>query len=228
MFYDRAMRTYERFTTLHSSDPDWIELRESPYFERDLRRALKGDRDGFCELAIYGRSHEQSPRIMRALWKAGVPVRPYRYFIRQQWRVQSSCIIAALGQDLDAFLRDAGFSTARLPEEFDIWRGGDEPHDEMIRGRSWTLSYAAACAFALNCEVWRHARRERWARQAGYAEPLVLTRRVQRDEVAAYIGGVEREVVLTNDAIYAPAYPFGSLPEWRRHRARSRKYMFVS
>ena len=70
-------------------------------------------------------------------------------------------IVAAFDEDLDAFLPDAGFSTARLPEEFDVWRGGDEPAHVMARGRSWTLSYSAACAFALHCELWRDARRER-------------------------------------------------------------------
>src|SRR3954447_19294594 len=102
---------YQEFISLYGADPDWVELRKSSYFENDLRRALCGDREGLFELAVYSRGHEESPRIMRALWKAGVSVRPARYFIRDQWQVQSTYVVSALGEDLDAFLRDAGFST---------------------------------------------------------------------------------------------------------------------
>lgn len=216
---------YQEFISLHGADPDWVELRKSSYFENDLRRALRGDREGFFELAVYGRGHEESPRIMRALWKAGVPVRPARYFIREQWQVQSTYFVSALGEDLDAFLHDAGFSTTRLPDEFDVWRGGCEPIDEMTRGRSWTRSYSAACAFALNVELWRDAKRERLARQLGYAEPLVLTRRIRREQAVAWLGGVEKEVVLTTEVLASPAQPCGALPDWRRHRARRQKWV---
>jgi hypothetical protein len=216
---------YEEFISLHGADPDWVELRKSYYFEDDLRRALSGNREGFFELAVYRRGHEESPRIMRALWKAGVSVRPARYFIRQQWRVQSTYIISALGEDLDAFLRHAGFGTARLPDEFDVWRGGSEPFDEMARGRSWTRSYSAACAFALNVELWRDAKGEQLARESGYAEPLVLTRHIPRAQAAAWIGGLEKEVVLTTEVLASPAQPCGSLPDWRRHRSRRRNWV---
>jgi hypothetical protein len=212
----------EAFTALHSDDPEWAELRKSPHFETDLRRALNGDKGGLRELAVYGKFR---PRIMRDLWKAGVAVRPHRDIIEREWRVRSGFIVDAFGDDFDALLRDAGFSTARLPEEFDVWRGGDGPADVMARGRSWTLSYSAACAFALHCELWRDARRERRARAEGNPEPLVLIRHIQRDQAIAWIGGLEREVVLAKGTIETPAQPCGSLRDWRRHRARSRKFV---
>src|SRR5439155_20385060 len=99
-------------------------------------RALAGDRAGFRELAVYAESR-LNPRIMRDLWKAGAPLRPHRATIKHEWKIQASLIVAAFDEDLDAFLPDAGFSTARLPEEFDVWRGGDEPAHVMARGRSW-------------------------------------------------------------------------------------------
>ena len=215
--------SFQEFISLHGADPDWVELRKSYHFENDLRLALRGNREGFLELAVYGQGHQEGPRIMRALWKAGVSPKPARYFIRKDWLVESTHFVSALGEDLDAFLHDAGFTTTRLPDEFDVWRGGCEPIDEMSRGRSWTRSYAAACAFALNVELWRDAKRERLARKAGYAEPLVLTRRIRRDQSAAWMGGVEQEVVLKAEVLATLAQPCGSLPEWRRHRARRQK-----
>src|SRR5437870_3305717 len=116
--------THEEFIELYADDPDWVERRESPYFEIDLRRALEGDAAGFRELAVYGVEDQTSPRIMKALWKAGAPVRPHRNTIKRRWRAQSTFFIAAFGENLDAFLREVGFDTARLPEEFDVWRGG--------------------------------------------------------------------------------------------------------
>jgi hypothetical protein len=215
----------EEFIALRGDDPEWVELRKSPYFQTYLRRALAGDGEGFRELAVYG---ELRPRIIRDLWKAGVSVRPHRDTIKREWQVESDFIVEAFGDDLETFLRDAGFSTARLPEEFDVWRGGDEPADVMARGRSWTLSYSAACAFALHCRLWRDARRERWARAEGLPQPLVLIRHIRRDQAVALIGGPEREVVLAKGTIEAPAQPCGSLRDWRRHRARGRKHMFTS
>jgi hypothetical protein len=216
------MSALEVFTALHGDDPEWAELGKSPYFETDLRRALSGNREGFLELAVYGGFR---PRIVRDLWKAGVPVRPHRDKVKTEWLVQSVSFVEAFGEDLDAFLRDAGFSTARLPEKFDVWRGGDGPADVMARGRSWTRSYSAACAFALHCELWRDARRERRARAEGHPEPLVLIRHIQRDQAIAWIGGLEREVVLAKGTIETPAQPCGSLRHWRQHRARARKFV---
>ena len=97
--------THEEFIELYADDPDWVERRESPYFEIDLRRALKGDAAGFRELAVYGVEDQTSPRIMKALWKAGAPVRPHRNTIKRRWRAQSTFFIAAFGENLDAFLR---------------------------------------------------------------------------------------------------------------------------
>ena len=217
--------TLEQFIALYGDDPEWAELRKSRYFETDLRGALGGKSEGFRELAVYG---EFRPRITRDLWKAGVSVRPYRDTIKSEWQVRSAFIVAAFGEDLDAFLRDAGFGTARLPEAFDVWRGGDEPADVMARGRSWTISYSGACAFALHCELWRDARLERRARAEGYPEPLVLIRHIRRDQAVAWIGGLEREVVLAKGTLETPAQLCGSLRDWRRHRARARKKMFGS
>jgi hypothetical protein len=121
------------FSALHGDDPEWTELRQSACFEDDLRRALAGDRGGFRELVVYGKFR---PRIMRDLWKAGVPVRPHRDAIKREWRVKAASIVDAFGDDLDAFLHEVGFSAARLPEEFDVWRGGDESADIIARGRS--------------------------------------------------------------------------------------------
>ncbi len=218
---------YEKFIALYRDDPNWTTLRESRYFENDLRRALAGDPSGFRELAIYAPADEVRPQIIRALWKAGVPVRPHRDSIKCEGKLQASLIVKAFGTDLDAFLHDAGFNPARRPNEFDVWRGGNEPIKEMSRGRSWTRSYSVACAFALNVELWRTAQGERYARESGYSEPLVLTRHVRREQAVAWIGGVEREVILTNEAIASPAQPCGSLPDWRRHRARKQAYVAV-
>lgn len=217
--------TYDEFISLHGADPDWVELQKDYYFEKDLRRALHGNREGFLELAVYGRDDKVSPRIMRALWKAGISPQPARYFIRRQWQIQSTYFVSAFDEDIDAFLHDAGFRTTRLPDEFDVWRGGCEPIDEMSRGRSWTRSYSAACAFALNVELWRDAEGEKLARQHGYAEPLVLTRRIRREQAAAWLGGVEREVVLKTEVLASPAQICRSLPDWRRHRARRQEWI---
>jgi hypothetical protein len=92
-----------------------------------------------------------------------------------------------------------------------------------VYAQAWTLSYSAACAFALQCELWRDARRERSARAEGHPEPLVLIRHIRRDQAVAWLGGVEREVVLAKSTIEMPAQPCGSLREWRRHRARARR-----
>jgi hypothetical protein len=218
------MSALEVFTALHGDHPEWVELRKRPCFETDLRRALDGEEEGFRELAVYGPLGLRPP-IMRDLWKAGLPVRPYLKYIKRDWQTQSARILKAFGDDLDAFLRDAGFTTARLPEEFDVWRGGTEPAQVMARGRSWTRSYSAACAFALHCELWRDARRERRARAEGHPEPLVLIRHIRRDQAVAWIGGLEREVVLAKGTIETPAQPCGSLRDWRRHRARARKFV---
>jgi hypothetical protein len=215
-----TMSAFDEFIMLHGNDPEWAQLRKSPYFQTDLRRALNGNREGFRELAFYGQFR---PGIMRDLWKAGAPVRPHRDTVKGEWRVQSALIVEAFGDDLDAFLCDAGFSAVRLPEEFDVWRAGNESCDAMARGRSWTLSYSAACAFALQCKLWRNARLERTARAEGYPEPLVLIRHVRREQAVALIGGLEREVVLAKSTFETPAQLCGSLRDWRRHRARAQK-----
>jgi hypothetical protein len=219
------MSIYEDFIALHGHEPEWIELRRNnQHFETDLRCALAGHGGSFRELAFYGRNGVNT-RIMLVLWKADVPVRPHRKIIQSQWKQQASLFVAAFGEDLDAFLRDAGFNAARLPEEFDVWRGGTESADVMARGRSWTRSYSVACAFALQCTLWRDARNERWARAEGHPEPLVLHRRIRREQVAAWIGGPEREVILTSEAIASLAQPYGSMADWRRHRARREMYI---
>jgi hypothetical protein len=210
------------FIAVHGNDPEWAELRKNNYFDHDLCRALDGNREGMLELAIYGKFR---PRIMRDLWKAGVSIRPYRKFVKEEWQMKTSGIIEALGDDLDSFLQDAGFSTTRLPDQFDVWRGDDEPENVMARRLSWTRSYS--CAFALQDKIWRDARWERIARAEGYPEPLVLIRHIRREQAAAFIGGPEREVILSKNAIETPAQPCGSLRDWRRHRARSQKRVRV-
>src|ERR1700751_1677266 len=70
------------------------ELRKIPDFETYLRRALAGDRAGFRELVVYAQGR-LNPRIMRALWKAGAPVRPHRATIKHEWKLQASLIVAA-------------------------------------------------------------------------------------------------------------------------------------
>ena len=209
--------TYEEFVARYGDDPKWAELRESPYFEVNLRRALNGNEEGFRKLSVYGGLR---PRIMRDLWKEGLPVRAYREFIKSEWHVDAGRIQKAFLDDLDAFLRDAGFSTARLPEAFDVWRGGSEPADVMARARSWTRSYSTACGFALENKDWRDARRERWARAEGLPEPLVLIRHIRRDQAVAWLGGLEREVILAKTTTETPAQPYRCLSDWRRHRAR--------
>jgi hypothetical protein len=212
--------TYEEFIARYGDDTEWAELRQSPHFETNLRRALNGSKEGFRELALYG---ELRPGIMRDLWKEGLPVRGYREDIKREWLIERGRVQKAFGDDLDAFLRDAGFSTARLPEAFDVWRGGSEPADVMARGRSWTRSYSVACGFALENKVWRDARRERRARAKGLPEPLVLIRHIGRDQAVAWLGGLEREVILAKSTTETPAHPDGSLRDWRRHRARAGK-----
>jgi hypothetical protein len=206
-------------------DPEWAELRESPHFEMDLRRALAGEKGGFCELAVYGKFR---PRIIRDLWKAGASVRSLHDILVREWRVSSASIVEALGDNLDEFFRDAGFTTARLPKEFDVWRGGDEPSDVMARSRSWTRSYSVACAFALQYGLWRNARLEPLARAEGRPEPLVLIRRIRRDQAVAWIGGPESEVVLAKGTAETPTQPCGSIRDWRRHRSRTCKEFFWS
>jgi len=217
--------SYDEVTALHGHDPDWVKLQQSHYFEDDLRRALAGAASSFRELAIYAPKPKVQPQIMRALWIAGAPVRPHRKHIRELWKKEAGRFVRAFGADLDAFFRDAGFGAGRLPNEFDVWRGGSEPVEEMARGRSWTYRYAAACAFALNQKLWRNARDERRARKLGHPEPLVLRRRLKREHVIAWIGGVEREVILSNEALTLPAEQCGSLSEWRRRRARKEEYV---
>jgi hypothetical protein len=219
----KAASIMEAFKALHIVAPEWAELRNSPHFDGDLRRALAGDRAGLFELAVYG---EFRPQIVRDLWEAGVSICPLRDAVLREWRVRASFIIEAFGDDLDAFLRDVGLGTAQLPDEFDVWRGGDEPRDVMARARCWTRSYSVACAFALQQRLWRNARLERYARVSAYPEPIVLMRRVRLDQVAAWIGGPEREVVLSRGATEAPTEPCGSLRDWRRHRARPRNEFF--
>jgi hypothetical protein len=212
----------EEFVARYGEDPDWAELLSEPHYRTYLRRALKGDRESFRELAVYGRGHQASPRMMRALWEAGAPVSPHRAEIKQQWQVEARWIAKAFGDELDSFFRDAEFSTARLPDEFDVWRGGIEAADVLSSAKSWSRSYPVACAFALQDKFWRSARLEAKARAGGSPKPIVLTRRIRRDQAIAYMGGPEREVVLATDALRLPAQPYGSLAEWRRHRARGR------
>lgn len=214
----------EDFIALHGDDPDWVKLREGHFFADDLRRALAGDPSGFREVALYAPEQKVKSRIIHALWMAGVPVRPHHHPIKRMWQLESPSLVQAFGEDLDRFLRDAGFSAVRLPDEFDVWRGGSEPIEEMACGRSWTYSYSAACAFALNNTLWRTAQGERWARELGEPEPLVIARHIRREH-AVWIGGLEREVILTNEALALPALPYGSLRNWRRHRARKQEYV---
>jgi hypothetical protein len=213
----------ELLNGLQASNPEWTELRKSPYFETDFRRALDGEKEGICELAIYGKFRAQ---IIRDLWKIGVPMRLLREDIIREWHVASIGLVDAFGDDLDIFLRDAVGASIRLQEEFEVWRGGEEPFEAMAHGRSWTRSYSVACAFALNCRLWRDARSERFARAEGRPEPLVLIRRIRRDQVLAWLGGPERELVLAKDAVETPTQVCGSLPDWRRHRSRSRTQLF--
>lgn len=215
---------YEEFIDLHGHEPYWIRARADNeyHFEGDLRGALSGDQSGFCEIAIYGRPADDIPLLVRDLWRVGAAVRHSRRVIKDEWVITSHTFVRAFGDDLDAFLRDAGFGVGRLPEQFDVWRGGTEPAEVMAGARCWTIAYPAACAFALENELWRNARTEQLARERGEPEPLVVTRRVQREQVAAWMGGVEREVVLAASAFEIPAQPYGSLREWRRHSARRR------
>lgn len=216
--------TYDEFVVLHGNDPNWIKLQESPCFEGDLRRALAGDAAGLREIVLCARELEIKPQIIRALWMAGVPVRPHRNNIKRIWKVKSSLFVEVFAEDLDDFLRDVGFGLAKLPNEFDVWRGGNEPIEKIECGRSWTYSYSIACAFALQNALWRNVQGEQLARELSYPEPLVLVRRLRREHVAAWIGGLEREVILTNDALALPARPCGSVADWRRHRARKQGY----
>jgi hypothetical protein len=216
---------YEEFIARHGHQPHWIRASENNYyFNGDLRDALVGDTNGFSEVAICGRPAADIPLLVRDLWRVGLTVRPYRSEIKHDWMIESRRFIDAFGDDLDDFLRDAGFNAGRLPEEVDVWRGGIEPFEVMASARCWTVSYSVACAFAFQSKLWRTARTEQVARQLGLQEPLVLTRRVRREQIAAWIGGIEREVVLRKAALAIPARPVGSLCDWRRHRARRRDH----
>jgi hypothetical protein len=214
---------YAEFIDLYGDRSHWLRAREdNHYFESDLRDALAGDPSGFRETAFYGRASNDIPLLVRDLWQGGVPIRWYRRNIQREWTVTSRIFVDAFGNDLDAFLRDAGFSTGRLPEEFDVWRGGTDPFEVMVSAPCWAVSYSVACAFAFQSRLWRNARDGRLARELGQPEPRVVTRRVRRQQVAAWIGGIEREVVLGNEAIGAPAQPCGSLRDWRQHGVRRR------
>jgi hypothetical protein len=57
--------------------------------------------------------------------------------------------------------------------------------------------------------------------QGGTTHPRCKAR-VRREQVAAWIGGIEREVVLGKGAMAAPTQACGSLRDWRRHTARRR------
>ena len=92
-----------------------------------------------------------------------------------------------------------------------MWRGGPKPTEKLAQGRSWTRSYSVACAFALSNSI---------------REPIVLIRHLRREHALAWIGGIEKEVILTTEALVLPAQQHGSLPDWRRHRARKKQYFF--
>ena len=137
-FCGETRLTYDEFVVRHGTDPEWMKMLESHYFESDLRNALAGDPSGFRELTLRAPDHKAQPQIMQALWMAGIPVRPHRNSIKQIWKIESSLFVRAFGADLDAFLRDAGFNAGPLPDEFDVWRGGSESFEQMACGRSWT------------------------------------------------------------------------------------------
>jgi hypothetical protein len=128
---------YEEFIELHGDRPHWKRVRaaDNYHFEADLRGALAGDPSGFREIALYGRPANDIPLLVGDLWRASVPVRRYRHTIKSEWMVTSHTFVGAFGDDLDAFLREAGFGTGRLPAEFDVWRGGTEPPEIMAGAR---------------------------------------------------------------------------------------------
>lgn len=218
--------TYDDFFQVYGDHGHWkrrqAEKRE--YFESDLRRALAGCPEGFHEIAIYGAAFSDKVLIIRDLWRVGVPI-PCHEFIQQEWCLESRRFVDAFGCDLDGFFSDVGFGLGRLPPEFDVWRGSnkDETIEELAAARSWTTSYSVACAFALqNNPLWQNARMERMARDTDAPEPTVVTRHVRRDQVIAWIGGLEREVILGQAALGLPIHPCGSLRDWRRRRCRKR------
>jgi len=101
-FCGETRLTYDEFVVRHGTDPEWMKMLESHYFESDLRNALAGDPSGFRELTLRAPDHKAQPQIMQALWMAGIPVRPHRNSIKQIWKIESSLFVRAFGADLDA------------------------------------------------------------------------------------------------------------------------------
>lgn len=69
-----------------------------------------------------------------------------------------------------------------LPEEFEVWRGGAGDPAEVMQGSSWSLDRAIASIFAIDDPRQR--------------PPVLLRRRVRREEVAMYVNNTTQEVVI--------------------------------
>ena len=94
----------------------------------------------------------------------------------------------------------------RIPEAFDIWRGGVGQQSTdwhgVAFGISWTRNRDVACWFALRPSG-------SWIK----GEPVVLKRTIERRDVLAHFTGRDEDEIVTTTA--GPTVVDGSLEDWR-------------
>ena len=217
-----STNTYENFLATYGDNPHWLRRwrANDPEFRNDLEAALNSAQYGFREIVFRGSKQDDIPYLLKDMWKFGVNIKRHRAHIVNRMQLSQRLFLDTFGDEFDTFLKDAGFGPGRLKGVITLWRGGTGNPKILSAGRCWTLSYSMACSFALQSKIWQKAASEKRARAAHMPEPIVVSRNVKRADVAAFIGGPEREVILTKDALAIPAMQFGDIREWRRHRGR--------